>query len=219
MPKSTQNPDGCDSRVESPAYRNEKSRVKLILHFQLTNLEFGCHGKLINSQVCSSMGRECAARTAPAVSEGLGSELSPGPPVLPLLLMGTSSSGHHSRIQSFHHLLQKAGVRLPPDFLPRGNMRKKKNRFVKVIQRFERSEPTEFSKLPEAAKVPWLQSAAAQGSSELLSGKETVLHNPFSSFSRDISTSVSSHCLFQAAHRKNLQGKSQFSQEVHPTPQ
>lgn len=126
LPKSTQNPDGCDSRVESPAYRNEKSRVKLILHFQLTNLELGCHGKLINSQVCSSMGRECAARTAPAVSEGLGSELSPGPPVLPLLLMGTSSSEHHSRIQSFHHLLQKAGVRLPPDFRPRGNMGKKK---------------------------------------------------------------------------------------------
>lgn len=45
-------------------------RVILILHFQLTNLELGCHR---NSKICSSLGRECAARTAPAVSKGLGS--------------------------------------------------------------------------------------------------------------------------------------------------
>lgn len=97
------------------------SIVKLILHFQLTNLELGCHRKLINSRVCSCMGRECAARRAPAVSERLGSHLTlravPSSAVYGHLLIRT-----HSRIQSFHHLLQKAGVRLPPDFLPHGNI-------------------------------------------------------------------------------------------------
>lgn len=48
-------------------------RVILILHFQLTNLELGCHRKFINPKICSSLGRECTARTAPAVSKGLGS--------------------------------------------------------------------------------------------------------------------------------------------------
>lgn len=75
------------------------SRVKLILHFQLTNLELGCHRKWINSRVCSCMGRECAARTAPAVSEGLGSHLTlravpRASSAVPLVLMGISSSGH-----------------------------------------------------------------------------------------------------------------------------
>lgn len=124
------------------------SRVKLILHFQLTNLECGCQGKSINSRIYSSKGRGCAARTAPAVSEGLGSQLTlraapRATSAAPLVLMVTTpchtqwsqqpvqershlSSGHHSGIQSFHHLLQKAGVRLPPDFLPRGNMGEKK---------------------------------------------------------------------------------------------
>lgn len=78
------------------------SRVKLILHFQLTNLELGSHRKSIHSKICSSRGRECAARAAPAVSEGLGSHLTlrAVPRATSAALLGSSSSGHPSRIQS-----------------------------------------------------------------------------------------------------------------------
>lgn len=134
------------------------SRVKLILHFQLTNLECGCQGESINSRICSSMGRGCAARTAPAVSEGLGSQLTlraaPRAPVLPHWCSWSqhpvTHRGHNSlfRRDPTFHQDTTAGSKASIICCRRQEFIShrifflvatwgKKNRFVKVIQRFE----------------------------------------------------------------------------------
>lgn len=92
------------------------SEVKLILHFQLTNLELGCPGNLVTSKICSGPARGSAPRTVPAVSkgpalhliltpamlEGPKSPLSPQPAVLPRALCGrllpaAGSQGHRAQ--------------------------------------------------------------------------------------------------------------------------
>lgn len=139
----------------------------------------------------------------------------------PLVLTGMSSSGHGRGIQNFHHLLQKAGVCLPLDFLPGGNMGKK-NRFVKVTQTSEWNKPTELSKLQSVLKLPKCPGYKLQQLKEGQScsqGRQLC----YTTFSVPFAGALPLQCLLIACCKKligkNLQVKSQFSQKVHPTPQ
>lgn len=137
-------------------------------------------------------------------------------------LLGLTAPLHQDTrgIQSFHCLLQTAGVHLPLDFLPGGNVGKR-NRFVKVTQRSEWSEPTEFSKLQSFLKLPKSPGYELQQPQEAQScshGRQLC----YTTVSAPFPGTLPLQCLLTASSKKligkKLQIKSLCCQEVHPTP-